>query len=67
MKPIDEVRWWRRHFLDVAARDVADRAIDPLPLSAPMSVYIDVWVAAYLRAGGTTPLVTPQPLPQSPR
>ena len=35
-----------------AARDAADRAIDALPESAPMTEYIDTWLAAYRAAGG---------------
>jgi hypothetical protein len=34
------------------ARDAADEAIDELPESAPMSLFIDVWLAAYRAHGG---------------
>lgn len=42
-----EQRWPTRH-----ARDAADKAIDALPETAPMTEYIDVWLAAYRSAGG---------------
>lgn len=56
MKPAAEAKWWREHFPNVSACNAADRAIDKLPIDAPMSVYLDTWVTAYLKAGGKTPL-----------
>lgn len=35
-----------------AARDAADAAIDALPATAPMTEYLDAWLAAYRAAGG---------------
>ena len=35
-----------------SARKFADEAIDELPESAPMSAFIDAWLAAYKKAGG---------------
>jgi len=34
------------------ARDLADAAIDALCPTAPMTEYIDVWLATYKAAGG---------------
>ena len=42
----------RRRFPTAHARAVADRAVDELPGSAPMTAHIDAWIAAYLAAGG---------------
>ena len=53
--PKDEYRWWREHFPTIAARNAADEAIDKLPVTAPMSEYIDAWIAAYMAAGGRRP------------
>lgn len=39
-------------FLTKRARDEADKAIDALSVEEPMTVYIDVWLAAYRAAGG---------------
>lgn len=47
MKWTVEQRWPTKR-----ARDVADAAIDALPETEPMTTYIDVWLAAYLAAGG---------------
>lgn len=41
-----------QRFPTARARDVADKAIDALPESAPMTEYIDTWLAAYREAGG---------------
>jgi len=42
-------------FPSPAARAAADAAIEPLDVGAPMSEYIDVWIAAYRAAGGAPP------------
>ena len=34
------------------ARELADKAIDALPESEPMTAYIDTWLATYRAAGG---------------
>ena len=34
------------------ARELADKAVDDLPESAAMTVFIDTWLAAYRAAGG---------------
>ena len=34
------------------AHEAADKAIDALPETEPMSAYIDAWLAAYRAAGG---------------
>lgn len=34
------------------AREKADAAIDALPVSAPMTEYIDTWLRVYREAGG---------------
>lgn len=41
-----------QRFPTAAARTLADQAIDRLPESAPMSEFIDTWLAAYRAAGG---------------
>lgn len=40
------------------ARESADRAIDRLDPSLPMTAFLDAWVAAYIRAGGRTTFPT---------
>jgi hypothetical protein len=42
----------RRRFPTLHARQAADKLVDKLPVSAPMSTYTDVWLAAYRSAGG---------------
>lgn len=34
------------------ARDVADRAVDLVPIDAPLKEHIRVWELAYIEAGG---------------
>jgi hypothetical protein len=36
-------------------RDFADKAIDTIPVSEPMSAFLDAWDAAYVYAGGKSP------------
>ena len=36
-------------------RDAADRAVDALAVSEPMSAFLDAWDEAYVRAGGKSP------------
>ena len=45
-----------RNFPSQHARVLADRAIDQLDVTLPMTTYLDVWIAAYIAAGGKTPL-----------
>lgn len=42
-------------FPSAHARAAADLAIDALPVSAPMTTYLDTWIAAYKAAGGRLP------------
>ena len=53
-KQDEEALWFRRHFPTVAARYAADEAIDRLPCTEPMTVFLDLWIAAYVLAGGIT-------------
>lgn len=43
---------FERRFPTRHAREKADEAIDALPESEPMHVYIDTWLATYRAAGG---------------
>lgn len=47
--------WMQSHFPTTHAREAADRAVDRLDPSLPMTAFLDAWVAAYIRAGGRTP------------
>lgn len=49
-KPDDD--YVQRRFPTRAARKAADEAIDPIPVSEPMSTFLDTWIAAYRKAGG---------------
>ena len=42
-----EARWPTKR-----ARELADAAIDALPETAPMTEYIDTWLATYKQHGG---------------
>jgi hypothetical protein len=44
-----------KNFPSSHARKIADEAVDALPVSEPMSVFLDTWVRAYIEAGGKTP------------
>ena len=54
-KPETASQWMGRMFPDSKARDAADRSVDELQTSEPMSLYLDTWIAAYIAAGGKTP------------
>jgi len=45
-----------RHFPNARAREVADAAMDAIHATAPMQVFLDRWIEAYLAAGGRTDL-----------
>jgi hypothetical protein len=51
-KNLSEGGWWRKHFPSVGARLQADKAVDRLDTSLPMTVFIDAWLAEYKRASG---------------
>ena len=42
----------RKRFPTAQARQMADKAIDHLTADAPMSTYVDLWIASYRAAGG---------------
>lgn len=42
----------RRRFPSAHARWAADKVVDKLPADAPMTTYLDCWLAAYKAAGG---------------
>jgi LPS sulfotransferase NodH len=48
--------WFAKNFPTPHAREAADRAIDKLDPSLPMTAFIDAWIAAYLAAGGCADL-----------
>jgi hypothetical protein len=56
MKREADKPWFDRHFPNARARREADKVVDQLEVSDPMSMYIDQWIAAYKRAGGKTKL-----------
>ena len=56
MSEKEQARWMARNFPSQHARMKADEAVDQLDVSEPMTRYLDVWIAAYIRAGGKTPL-----------
>jgi hypothetical protein len=51
-----DVDWLQRHFPSPQARDVADKTMDDIPVTEPMSTYLDRWIQAYIKAGGRTDL-----------
>jgi hypothetical protein len=53
---LDDAAWMARNFPNADARRKADEAIDALDPHAPMSAYLDAWLAAYVSAGGQTRL-----------
>lgn len=44
-----------KRFPSFHARIAADRTVDTLPADAPMTLYVDTWIAAYRKAGGKEP------------
>lgn len=50
-----DAAWMAKNFPSSHARKIADEAVDALPVSEPMSVFLDTWVRAYIEAGGKTP------------
>lgn len=52
----DDAAWMAKNFPTAHARKKADEAIDELDPHAPMSAYLDAWIAAYRSAGGVTRL-----------
>lgn len=39
----------------VQAREAADRVIEGMDPTLPMTAFIDAWIDVYLKAGGRTP------------
>ena len=52
----DDARWMAKNFPSPQARKKADEAIDALDVALPMTTFLDAWIAAYLAAGGKTPM-----------
>ena len=50
-----DARALKARFPSARAREAADKAVDELPLTAPMTSYVDAWIAAYRKAGGLEP------------
>ena len=48
--------WMSQNFPSPHAREAADKAIDKLDPSLPMTAFIDAWIAAYSAARGRTSL-----------
>jgi hypothetical protein len=63
----DTAQWMAKNFPSVAARKAADEAIDKLPTYEPMSVYLDIWIASYMAAGGRTPFDFKKGKPTKPK
>lgn len=55
-KDLEGAQWVAERFPTASAREVADRAIDALPNDCSVADHLDVWVRAYLKAGGKTEL-----------
>ena len=53
-KKKDDAAWFAKHFPTTHARDAADRAVAALDAHLPMTTFLDVWIAAYIKAGGKT-------------
>ena len=45
----------RKRFPTAHARWAADKAVDALAPNAPMSTFVDQWLASYRKAGGREP------------
>lgn len=56
-KPTADEKWFTKHFPNKQAREAADLVIDELNVNFSMSSFIDVWIAAYVKAGGQTTFV----------
>ena len=52
MSKSSDAAWFAKHFPTARARDAADKAIDALDPKEPMTTFLDVWIAAYIAAGG---------------
>ena len=50
-----DARAMKARFPTARARAAADKAVDELPLTAPMTKFVDVWLATYRAAGGLEP------------
>jgi len=50
----EEAAWWAKNFPSAAAREAADKAVDAVDPKESMTTFLDVWLAAYVRAGGKT-------------
>ena len=42
----------RKRFPTAHARQAADKAVDALPVAAPMTAYLDEWLKVYRAVGG---------------
>jgi hypothetical protein len=47
-----DARAMKERFPTARAREAADRAVDELPVTEPMTRFVDVWLEAYRAAGG---------------
>lgn len=52
MKQKKKKDWLEQKFPTARAREAADKAIEPLASSLPMTEFIDTWYIAYVAAGG---------------
>ena len=59
MRDIEEkdIAFFRKRFPTKKARIAADKAVDALASSEPMTKFTDTWILAYRRAGGLEPIV----------
>jgi hypothetical protein len=48
----DDAAWWAANFPTAHARAAADKVIDELDPTLPMTTFLDTWIAAYVAAGG---------------
>lgn len=48
--------WFQKYFPTAQARNKADKVIDHIDPGETMTTFIDVWIAAYVEAGGKTPI-----------
>ena len=47
---------FKKAFPSKLGRDAGDEAIDSIPTTEPMHVFIDAWEAAYFKKTGTSPM-----------